>query len=261
MAMYSHSKLSTFEQCPLKFNFRYLQKIEPDFKTTIEGFLGSKVHDTLEWVYNNKQKNLELDDLIRHYGESWNKDFTDSIKIVKENLTAETYFNKGIKFLINYYTKHHPFKDNTLETEKKVFVNLDDSGNYKLIGFIDRLVYNRESNIFEIHDYKTGALKSQQDLDKDRQLALYSLAIRENYSNIDDVHLIWHFLNHDREMRSKRTIEQLEKLKQEIMELIKKIESTIHFKPNKSILCRWCEFRSKCPEFSENKVETQTRLS
>ena len=57
MVMYSHSKLSTFEQCPLKFNFRYLQKIEPDFKTTIEGFLGSKVHDTLEWVYNNKQKN------------------------------------------------------------------------------------------------------------------------------------------------------------------------------------------------------------
>ena len=31
MPVYSHSRLSTFEQCPLKFKFRYIDYVEPDF--------------------------------------------------------------------------------------------------------------------------------------------------------------------------------------------------------------------------------------
>jgi hypothetical protein len=39
--------------------------------------------------------------------------------IVKKEQTCRDYFEKGIKFIIDYYTKNHPFNDGTLELEKR----------------------------------------------------------------------------------------------------------------------------------------------
>jgi RecB family exonuclease len=163
-------------------------------------------------------------------------------------MKAEDYFNLGIKFLIDYYVSNFPFFDETIETEKKIVIKLDPDNNYLLEGYIDRLVHHKKTNIFEIHDYKTGNfLKSQEDLDKDRQLALYSIGVRESYPDVKDVHLIWHFLAFNKKMTSKRSLEQLEKLRENIFNLILKIETAKEFFPNPGILCKWCEFRSYCP--------------
>ena len=250
MVIYSHSRLAAFEQCPLRFKFQYIDKLKPDIKQSIEGFLGNKVHDTLEWIYNEvaKGRTLQLDEILQFYIENWHKDYTPDIKIIKEEYTSEYYFNQGIKFLIDYFLKHSPFKDNTIACEKKILINLDPKGKYKIQGYIDRLVHHKDKNIFEIHDYKTGGfLKSQEELDRDRQLALYSIGIREMFENVKDVHLVWHFLAFNKTLTSFRTIEQLEKLKKEIIELINKIESATEFQANPSILCKWCGFRSYCP--------------
>lgn len=253
--IYSHSKLSAFEQCPLKYKFRYIDLLEPDIKQTIEGFLGNQVHETLEWIYNQVRQGCtpELDSVIDYYINSWNKDYSAEIKITQDQNDAEHYFNLGIKFIIDYFLSHSPFKDNTIATEQKIVVSLDSEGKYMVQGYVDRLVHHKESNIFEIHDYKTGNfIKSQEELDKDRQLALYSIGIKKMFQEVKDVHLIWHFLAHNKKMTSKRSEEQLEALKQDIIHLIDKIESAVDFKPNPSPLCNWCEFRSYCPEIKVN---------
>ncbi len=249
MTIYSHSRISTFEQCPLKFKFRYIDNITPEIKQTIEGFLGNKVHETLEWIYKQlmNQQQVHLDNAIEFYIQIWNKDFNKEIKITKENYDAEYYFNKGIKFIIDYFLSNHPFKDNTIALEKQIMIDLDEEGKYKLQGYIDRLVFNKETNSYEIHDYKTGAsIKSQEEIDKDRQLALYSLGIKKNFENAKDITLIWHFLDFNKKMFSKRTDEQLESLRNEIIEIIKKIESTTEFQANPGCLCNWCEFKNYC---------------
>ena len=64
MTIYSHSRLSTFEQCPQKYEYRYIKRIPPDFDQSIEAFLGNMVHDTLEWIYKPLERNLTLDDLF-----------------------------------------------------------------------------------------------------------------------------------------------------------------------------------------------------
>ena len=46
MTIYSHSRLSTFEQCPKKFKYKYLDKLKPEIEKTIETHLGSAVHKT-----------------------------------------------------------------------------------------------------------------------------------------------------------------------------------------------------------------------
>jgi len=252
---YSHSKLSTFEQCPFKYKLRYIDKIKPVIEKTIESHLGSAVHDTLEWLYNsvkeNPNKEISLDEIITYYSVKWQDEFSNEILIVKKEMSAKDYFNKGVEFLINYFQEHSPFKDGTIECEKRIIIDLDE--NTRVQGFIDRLVYDIDSGKYEIHDYKTAnQLPTQKKMDEDRQLALYSIAIKEIYGHDKEVVLIWHYLAHNQKIISKRTNQQLEQLKDETKQLIKKIENTKYFPTNKSILCEWCEYKDVCPAWNSD---------
>lgn len=261
MAVYSHSKLSAYEQCKYRYKLRYIDKVPSPVEKSIEAHLGTCVHDALEWLYKERLDGKEhsLDEVLEKYITKWVEDWTDTIVIVKQNLTAEIYKNKGIKFLIDYYTKHQPFKDGTIALEEKVWVNLGNGFPHKIIGYIDRLVYNEETQEYEIHDYKTAnSLPNQEKFDKDRQLALYSLAIKEKYGQDKSVLLTWHYLNYNKQIFSRRTKEELEQLKQDIVNLIKEIESATEFEPTKSILCDWCEYKQYCKAWG-NKLPEQYR--
>ncbi|MEK6945586.1 MAG: PD-(D/E)XK nuclease family protein [Nanoarchaeota archaeon] len=247
--IYSYSRLTTFEQCRLKFKFRYIDKIIPKIEKSIEAHLGSAVHSVLERLYTQVKEGHvpSLDEVIVQYTEEWQREYSKDF-ITPGNLSHQDYFNKGVEFLITYYVEHKPFDDNTLETEKRILINLDEEGNYKLQGFIDRLSYNLKTKEYEIHDYKTAnSPPSEEKLNKDRQLALYSIAIKNNYGLEKDVKLIWHFLAFNKRFHIKKTNAELDKLKAETIELIKKIEETKEFPANKSRLCDWCEYKSICP--------------
>ncbi|HKL24103.1 MAG TPA: PD-(D/E)XK nuclease family protein [Candidatus Nanoarchaeia archaeon] len=250
--IYSHSKIQAFEQCPLRYKYKYIDKHKPDIEKTIEAHLGSSVHDTLEWVYNTIKEGKNpptIDEVIIYYQNKWKENFSENIAIIREGMTYEDYFNKGVKFLVDYYNKHYPFKDGTLECEKKVFIDLDNFGDYKIIGYIDRLVFNPETQEFEIHDYKTAnSLPTKEKVEADRQLALYSLAIKNIYGDYK-TRLVWHYLSYNKRIDSTRENHELENLKKETLEKIKQIESSQSFPPSPSILCNWCDYQKRCPYF------------
>jgi putative RecB family exonuclease len=249
MVIYSYSRLETFEQCRLKFKYRYIDKIIPEIPKSIEAHLGTIVHATLEWLYIKVMEGIipSIDDVILHYSEKWGEEYVPEMLIVNKFMKEKDYFDKGVRFLIDYYFKHQPFKENTIATEKKVEINLDEAGEVKLIGFVDRLVHNIEANEIEIHDYKTAStLPAREDLEKNRQLALYSIAIKEEFGKDKTIKLIWHYLAHNQNICIKKTDKDIEDLKKEVIELINKIESTKDFFPNKSRLCDWCEYKGMC---------------
>ena len=103
-------------------------------------------------------------------------------------------------------------------------------------------------------------MPTREKIDRDRQLALYSIAIKELFGYEKKVCLIWHYLAHNQKIYSKRTNEELEQLKKDIIELIKEIESTTKFHSNKTGLCNWCEYKSMCPQFGGKPVEIQGEL-
>ncbi|MFH1585324.1 MAG: PD-(D/E)XK nuclease family protein [archaeon] len=253
MTIYSHSRLSTFEQCPFKFKLRYIDKIIPEIEPSIESHLGKTVHAVLEWLYLQIKESKpapSIDDLISYYAKEWESRYKPGMVIVRNGLTAKDYFNKGVSFLLNYYQKHKPFDDNTLEVEKKIFIDLNGEGKYTIRGFIDRLSYNPKYNEYEIHDYKTANfLPTQEKMDQDRQLALYAIAIKELFGDHKKVCLTWHYLAHDVKICSRRTTAQLDQLKQETIDLIKKIEATTDFPTYVSKLCDWCEYKDMCPSW------------
>lgn len=249
MVNYSHSKLETFENCRLRYKYRYIDKIVPEIPKSIEAHLGTMVHEALEWLYKkvmNKQI-PSITDLIDFYSEKWCENFAKDFLIVRKDMKAEDYFNRGVEFLVNYYLKHQPFTDNTIATEEKIEMNLDETGEKKLIGYIDRLVDNKENNEIEIHDYKTSAsMQSKEKMENSRQLALYSLAMKQIFGKEKKISMVWHFLAHDMKFSISRTNEQLESLRKEVLELISYIEKTKDFPANKSRLCDWCEYRDIC---------------
>jgi len=250
--IYSHSRLSCFEQCPLKFKYQYLDKIEPKVQQSVEAFMGSMVHSTLEKLYKDIRfkKENSIEELIEYYNKIWKENWSDSIRIVRKEYNEENFRKMGEQYIRDYYERYYPFTDGKIiGIEKKIMISLDKEGKYQLQGFIDRLMSTGDGK-YEIHDYKTNIEVPQEEyLKKDRQLALYAIAIIEKYQDAKNVKLIWHFLSGNKEIVIEKTNEELEKLKADTIKLIDKIESEKEFKQKPSALCKWCEYRDICPEW------------
>jgi RecB family exonuclease len=88
---------------------------------------------------------------------------------------------------------------------------------------------------------------SQQELDQDRQLALYQIGVEGRYQGDAPVRLVWHYLLRDQVRVSTRTAEQLAELRARTIELIDRVEAERDFEPQPSTLCSWCEFNDVCP--------------
>jgi putative RecB family exonuclease len=256
MTIYSYSRLETFEKCRLKFKYRYIDNIIPKIPKSIEAHLGTIVHETLEWFYLKIMEGIipSMDDVILYYSERWTEEYVPEMLIVNKFMNEQNYFHKGMNFLIDYYYKHQPFREKTIATEKKIELLLDEKGEKKLVGFIDRLVHNEETDEFEIHDYKTAnTLPAKEELQKNRQLALYSIAVKEEFGKEKNVKLVWHYLAHNENICIIKTNEDLENLKAEVINLINEIENTKQFPPSPSRLCDWCEYKDICASYSGQK--------
>jgi len=252
MEKYSHSRLSAFENCHLMYKFNYIDKIKVPYKDTVETFLGSRVHEALEKLYRNVmfEKEMSLEDNIDYYNRAWDKNWNDSIIIANKDYEAKNYRKMGERYLRDYYIRHNPFNEGRiLGLETREILQLDPEGQYSYDIRIDRLMDMGEG-LYEVHDYKTNSrLSRQEDLDNDRQLAMYSLWVKNQFKDFKKVRLVWHFVAFDKEMDSYRTDDQLEALRADVLEKIEEIKNTKEFPAHVSNFCSWCLYRSVCPEW------------
>ncbi len=251
--MFSHSRLSTYENCPRKFAFQYIEKPDIQKRDSIEAFMGSCVHKVLERLYASVQMQRvpKWEETRDFYDDYWAKNLKDDVLIVRTEYTAEDYRNVGRRCLQDYFVANYPFiNGRVLGLEERITVDLDGTGKYKLQGFIDRLDQIDDGTI-EIHDYKTSRrLPTQQEIDAERQLALYQIAVQERWRDVPGVRLVWHYMRANKNLVSVRSAESLAQLKVETAQLIDTIDAAItrsYFPPQESQLCDWCEFQSICP--------------
>ncbi len=54
--IYSHSRLSVYETCPRQYRFQYVERLEVPEVESVEMFLGSRVHEALEMLYENVRR-------------------------------------------------------------------------------------------------------------------------------------------------------------------------------------------------------------
>jgi len=254
---YSFSKIGSFETCKLQYKYRYIDKLKIRVET-IEAFMGIIVHEALKEFYDLVKNKITKPKkwLLSKYDELWKKGYKDSIKIVKKEFSAEDYYEKGKKCLMDYYEEYKPFDQTKIvKTEESVFFNLKhNSDEYRFTGIIDRLDWNDKEKIFEIHDYKTSAsLMTQEEAGQDFQLPLYQLALLGMWPEAEKTKLIWHYLLFNKQIESSRTKEQLIEIQSTAVDKIKAIEACEEFPPHKSALCDWCDFQQVCPLWKHPK--------
>ena len=85
MAEYSHSQLSTYEQCALQYKLNYVDGIKR-YEEGIEAYLGQRFHDAMEWLYGEKAfLTPSLEEVLDYYDKDWTNRWHLEIKIAKED--------------------------------------------------------------------------------------------------------------------------------------------------------------------------------
>ncbi len=242
--IFSHSRLSCFEQCPRKFKYRYVDEVGTEIQESIEAFLGKRVHEALEKIYKDAQKRKinSIEEITEFFNSSWEKNWSDKILMVRGN-DCEAQKNMGMKFLSDYCGRHSPFNSSrTIGLEMPIKFSMNG---FKIRGFIDRL--SLAGNNIEIHDYKTSSrMAPLENLERDRQLHLYAMAARKMYPFAKGVELVWHFLAFNKEVRISASEERMQQVFESTASIMEKINSEKEFPAKQSALCAWCEYQKVC---------------
>lgn len=253
MPLYSYSRLSAYEACPLKYRYAYVDRLEPErLPESVEAFMGKRVHEALNKLYSGlmRSRTSTLEDLIAFYDEAWDMNWNDGVEAVKKDAKLEDYREQGRRCLRDYFSRYAPFDDKTLGLEMKLYIKMDG---YRLIGYVDRVAFN--AGHLEIHDYKASRrVPPPSFFEEDRQLAIYQMGIQDMWKLTGRMDLVWHYLIQGVEVRSARTPEMLEAIKSSTVELIRRIERAereYDFPAVVSGLCPWCEYRYLCPHGQE----------
>jgi putative RecB family exonuclease len=257
---FSHSSLSCFETCPKQYHFRYIEKIRVDLEG-IEAFMGKQVHEVLErlYLFVAEGKVPSLDRVLFRYRQNWEERFdADRIRIARSGTEPDFYRSNGARCLENYYRRHYPFDaDETLALEKQIRFQIDEQGKYRLRGVIDRLVRAPDGTL-EIHDFKTSPrVPHQAILDRDRQLGLYEIGVRQQLEEDGEIRLVWHYVRSDQLRTSVRTPEQLADLCAATAAIIDRIRDEKEWLPKPGPLCDWCDYKELCPVFRKQEGEAQ----
>ncbi len=253
MPVYSHSRLKVYETCPKQYEFQYIRKPDLPEVEPIEWFLGNRVHETLEALYLNVRfgRVPPLEGLLGHYRDGWREAWHEDVRIQQADLTAEDYRREGERQIEAYYQRYAPFDhDHTLAVERRLHFPLDHERTVWFQGYMDRLSRTPDG-AWQIRDYKTGQyLPAQGALDRDRQLGLYQLGVRHQWPQAQEVELVWHFLAHDLELRSRPTPEALEDVRGETLDLIRRVGRDDTYPTRVGDHCERCTYQSICPAWA-----------
>lgn len=250
---FSFTQLAAFRNCPLQYKFSHILKVPTFGKATFS--FGRAMHNTLQKFFERylertgaKQGDLfsgqkrkesgglpSLEELLEFYAESWINEWYDNKK------QKEEYKNKGRRSLKEFYKKIKGAPPQTLYAEKGFNIKI---GGYTLKGMIDRI--DKLEDGVEIIDYKTGAAKEKLSLGDKKQLLIYQIAAEEALGE-KPRKLTYYYLNDNKELSFLGKDKEIEKLKEEIVEQIKKIAgSNFEPTPGKPLPCSFCDYKSIC---------------
>lgn len=291
MSVYSFSQTQTFLQCPRKYQYKYVDKIqEKEFESSPDLILGHSVHAALERLYNqiNVFKIPNKDELLAKFKEQRESEIAEATKEkelqLKWEQTLEDYIRRGIHYVANYYDKYSPFENiSVVATEASIVFELNPPINpsgfatslyeretkndvVKFRGFIDRL--DKEGETFVINDYKTNKNLPPESKEEYReQLTLYGLWVQQNYAKYyKNIKARLHYLHFDVMDEWEITDELLATVTKKYADTIKDIEAKKFaynmgdkkcFEPKENTFCRYCEYYSLCPLFAHLKFDDE----
>lgn len=230
--MYSVSKIQCFEQCPLKFKLKYIDKVEVERSNALKR--GSNVHAIFE-------------NLGKTGGTPANP---EELSVVEKFLGSEV--GKELLPVI-------------LKAQKEVRIGLKKAegglepceySSKALFGGIIDLLYNNR-----ILDYKTGKAKSYNEQDW-TQLTWYAiwLFLKTDYESIDISYIyVEHNVINTKTLYRKDLKELIESMLRRFVAL-KKFTDNPTQEHRVSWLCDYCDCKAHCPFHVDNALKTLNKV-
>ncbi len=262
----SYSALDTFLTCPRKYKYSQIDRIKtPKSK---EQFFGTLLHNTLKLVHTPGILPPTLEQALDFYSKNWNAEvFADEIE-------ERAAFAQGVGMLQDYYKKNDPARANVVDLESRFQVEVGDPAKsdksdrgasaekHIVTGIIDRI--DKTEDGYEIIDYKTTRkLPSQEKVDNDLQLSIYLAGFLARYpkeiENLDKIKVSLYYLKHGVKLSSERTLEQIKRSEELILDLISQIKES-KFEPQISGLCDWCGYQNLCPMWKHKFKDKKEKI-
>jgi len=233
----SYSAFDTFNRCPLKYKFNYVDRISVPKKPEL--FFGGLIHEIVQQALKKDPILPPLDELLAYLEKNWQED------IFVSPHESQQYLDFGKTMIKTFHTDFKPGLRNIVATEKRFIIPLSDK--HQLSGVIDR-IDKLPFGSFEVIDYKTSkALPTQIEVDKDKQLATYNLAVENLWPKAKDIRLTLYFLKPNMQITTTRRPDEVEAIKEELIKTAEKIEKAQEFIPRKNSFCDYCEYGHLCP--------------
>ena len=245
--LYSFSRLKTFNQCPLRYRYRYLQGLKEAFRS-IESYLGNAVHDVLEWLYveRDQDDSPESERMLEKFAAQWTEGWDDNVAIVRTADDAEKYLRLGREMLARFHRDTFARdRSETVALEQRLSLRL--SPKIVFTGFADRIGRTEKGRLFVI-DYKTSRSEGDSsEFSQGLQAPLYAVCVLEHHHD-EEALAGYHYLRHGTTHWQKVDGEKGRRLLSRFLELAEEADAADEHPACPGILCAWCGFNAVCPE-------------
>ena len=248
----SWSQMWTFRQCPLKFRFRYLDRIEPEHVAS-SLLVGSSIHSAIEMLHRRQLAGEvvpDLDELVTEFWESW-KERTEDSPVVRFNKSEDL---NSIHELADRMLKAFLASDDSVVSSRVIGIEESLSeevleGERPLLGIID-LIYEDDGKVV-IRDYKTSRSRWNQGNAEASagQILLYGELVRKLLPNTP-VSFEFVVISKAKSPTVERfeiepSAKRLSRTKVVANRTLEAIETGL-FYPVKTPMCSTCTYRSAC---------------
>jgi len=234
----SYSALSTYQQCPLKFKFEYIDCLGDIYRQERPYLsFGSSLHSTLAKFFQTKEtKQRTLDFLFSLLKKNW-------ISKGYSSAEEEAEYRQLAFSILEHFYESADINAQPIYIEEFFKLPIKD---FFLTGKIDRIDALSEKEV-EIIDYKTGKfVPSEEEIKDDLQLRIYALAAIKKY-NLVPKRISIYCLEQNVKLSTEFKQEKLEDTLNEIISLYDKISQDKEFPPLKNHFCSACDYLVICP--------------
>lgn len=207
---YSYSRMATFNKCPAKFKFNYIDKVKVEFIVSPAMERGTEIHNSLEAFMNGHSEMLHPD-IHSHYGQ-----FFFSLR---ETYTCQPEYKWGIDEDLAPCGYDHP----------DVMVR----------GFMD-LRFVPEDERVQVFEYKTGKIYPEHV----HQQWLYGVVTLLELPDQEGVDVTAVYLDQKQNKKIYYPASMMFEYKPALLREIETIENTPldEFIPKPQWTCKWCQF-------------------
>lgn len=259
----SHSSISVYRGCPLRYGFRYVER-RPGEVIPGQFAFGNAVHKAFE-AFGFARIQARLHGTIEPGRETLQAAL--DAKLTRSGLSpdeVEEARRRAVPVLDRFLALEAGTTAEPVAVELGFGVDValpgdgtGEPGAVRFVGYVDR-VDRAPDGSTEIVDYKTGRSRTQADVDADAQLTAYAFgcargglrhpATREALPPASRLGL--YFAESGALAWTTRTDEQLAAFETGLVETVGRIHAREFAARPAPWRCRWCEYRGECPEVS-----------